>query len=167
MPPAPASPPARSDVPLALWPCAQPDATQPTTLLPGAARPPRQADRDRVHPARRAAGRPRLPVAPAPGRPAGPSRRRAVPRSCHRPPGQHGAGRDRAARTVRAAEQAGLAYLQHVIALLAPVQAGQLKPTLTGWQRRTLRARLARGEHAQHPVHADVLVFATPEAADA
>src|SRR6266498_2104533 len=38
MPPAPASPPARSDVPLALWPCAQPDATQPTTLLPGAAR---------------------------------------------------------------------------------------------------------------------------------
>src|SRR6266540_7530578 len=38
MPPAPASPPARSDVPLALWPCAQPDATQPTMLVPGVAR---------------------------------------------------------------------------------------------------------------------------------
>jgi len=82
---------------------------------------------------------------------------------------QQHAGRliDLAAQTIRAAEQAGLAYLQHVIALLAPVQAGQLKPSLTGWQRRTLRARLARGEHAQHAVHTDVLVFATPEAADA
>jgi hypothetical protein len=74
---------------------------------------------------------------------------------------------DLAAQTIRAAEQAGLAYLQHVIALLAPVQAGQLWPRVTGWQRRTVRARLARGECAQLAVHADVLVFATPEAADA
>jgi hypothetical protein len=74
---------------------------------------------------------------------------------------------DLAAQTIRAAEQAGLAYLQHVIALLAPVQAGQLRPRVTGWQRRTVRARLACGEPAQHTVHADVLVFTAPEAADA
>jgi hypothetical protein len=72
-----------------------------------------------------------------------------------------------AAQTIRSAEQAGLAYLQHVIALLAPVQASQLRAHVTGWQRRTLRARLDRGEPAQHPVHADVLIFAAPEAADA
>jgi len=238
-------------VPLALWPCAQPDATQPTTLLPGAARAllPAQLARRIVteytppgallvgpacpsllHQAARL-GRRAVALCPDPAtaRQAStaldvtvPAERRPLAQvrggsltdpetladlaghahalvtvnfdghadpatldpaslaACAallRPGGllitvsrnQQHAGRlvDLAARTVRAAEQAGLAYLQHVIALLAPVQAGQLKPTLTGWQRRTLRARLARGEHAQHPVHADVLVFATPEAADA
>ncbi len=74
---------------------------------------------------------------------------------------------DLAALTVRAAEQAGMAYLQHVIALLAPVQAGQFRPSVPACRRRTLRARVARGERAQLPVHADVLVFAGPEAADA
>jgi hypothetical protein len=74
---------------------------------------------------------------------------------------------DHVARTIQAAEHAGFAYLQHVIALLAPIQAGQLQPRPTAWQRRTLRARLAGGERGQLPVHADVLVFAAPEAADA
>jgi hypothetical protein len=74
---------------------------------------------------------------------------------------------DLAVATIRAAEQAGFAYLQHVVALLAPVQAGQLQPRVSAWQRRTLRARLARGERAQLGVHADVLAFAAPEAADA
>src|SRR6266536_1844096 len=74
---------------------------------------------------------------------------------------------DLAAVTVWAAEQAGMAYLQHVIALLAPVRAGQLRPSVPVCRRRTLRARVARGERAQLPVHADVLVFAAPEAADA
>jgi len=74
---------------------------------------------------------------------------------------------DHTTATVRTAEEAGFAYLQHVIALLAPVQAGRLQPRVSTWQRRTLRARLARGERAQLGVHADVLVFAAPEAADA
>jgi hypothetical protein len=82
---------------------------------------------------------------------------------------QQHAGRlvDHTTATIRAAEEAGFAYLQHVIALLAPVQAGQLQPRVSAWQRRSLRARLARGERAQLGVHADVLVFAAPEAADA
>jgi hypothetical protein len=36
--PASASPPTRSDVPLALWPCAQPKPHQPASPVPGAAR---------------------------------------------------------------------------------------------------------------------------------
>jgi len=74
---------------------------------------------------------------------------------------------DMAASTIRAAERAGFAYLQHVVALLVPVQAGQLRPNATAWQRRTTRARLARGERVQLLIHADVLVFTAPEAADA
>jgi hypothetical protein len=250
--PAPASPPARSDVPLALWLCAQPDPRQPTTPAPGAARAllPAQLARRIVTEYTRPGALLVGPACPALLRETARLGRRAValtsdpararqasttldlsmptqhlqlthvcrgrltdpavvadlagqahalvtvnldghayPASAADPaslaacaallrPGgllitvsrnQQQPGRlvDLAARTIRAAEQAGLAYLQHVVALLAPVQAGQLRPGLTGWQRRTLRARLARGEPAQHAVHADVLVFATPEAADA
>src|SRR6266540_1991630 len=206
MPPAPASPPARSDVPLALWPCAQPDATQPTTLLPGAARAllPAQLARRIVteytppgallvgpacpsllHQAARL-GRRAVALCPDPAtaRQASTALDVTVPAE-RRPLAQVRGGSLTDPETL--ADLAGHAHalvtvnfdghadpatldpasLAACAALLAPVQAGQLKPTLTGWQRRTLRARLARGEHAQHPVHADVLVFATPEAADA
>lgn len=82
---------------------------------------------------------------------------------------QQHAGRlvDHAVATIRAAEEAGFAYLQHVIALLAPVREGRLQPRVSAWQRRSLRARLGRGERVQLGVHADVLVFAVAEAADA
>jgi hypothetical protein len=74
---------------------------------------------------------------------------------------------DHTAATIRTAEEAGFAYLQHVIAMLAPVREGRLQPRVSAWQRRSLRARLGRGERVQLGVHADVLVFAVAEAADA
>lgn len=247
---APASPPAHSDVPLALWPCAQPDPHQPTT--PDAARAllPAQLARRIVTEYTKPGALLIGPACPTLLREVARLGRRAVALTCDpararqtstmldltlpaqylqrthvcrgsltdpatvadlagqahalvtvnldghahpaatvdpsslaacaallRPGGllitvsrnQQHAGRlvDLAALTIRAAERAGLAYLQHIVALLVPVQAGQLWPRITGWQRRTVRVRLARGERAQLAVHADVLVFATPEAADA
>ncbi len=212
--------PTRSDVPLALWPCAQPDQPDAkATTAPGAPRAlvPAQLARRLVTEYTRPGALLVVPACPALLCEAARLGRRAVALTdpeatadltgqAHalvtvnldgrghpaatvdagslaacvallRPGGllvtitrsqQHGGQLvDLAALTVRAAEQAGLAYLQHVVALLAPVRAGQLRPSVTAWRRRTLRARLARGERAQLPVHADVLVFSTPEAADA
>ncbi len=248
--PAPPFPPVRPDVPLALWPCAQPDSHQPTRPAAGRALLPAQLARRLLTEYTRPGALLVGPTCPVLLHQAALLGRRAVALTCdpagarqtsatldltlpaqHRPlvqirrgsptspeaisnligqahalvtvnldghahptataepsslaacaallqpsgllitisRNQQHAGRlvDLAAQTIRAAEQAGLAYLQHVIALLAPVQAGHLQPSLTGWQRRTLRARLAHGEPTHHAVHADVLVFATPEAADA
>ncbi len=81
---APAFPPARSDVPLALWPCAQPDPHQPTTAVPGVARvllPAQLAGRIIAEYTRPGAllVSARLRGSAAPGRPVGPPRGRAHP----------------------------------------------------------------------------------------
>jgi hypothetical protein len=57
-----------------------------------------------------------------------------------------GVTRGRSESTVRLCEEAGLQYWQHVIALLVPIQEGQLQPQC----RRRARA------------HADLLVFRKP-----
>jgi modification methylase len=67
---------------------------------------------------------------------------------------------DLAATTVRLAEQAGLGYLQHLIALHAAVRDGGLVARPSFWQlTQTRRARI-RGEPVHLVVHEDVLVFA-------
>src|SRR6266508_3737368 len=203
--PAPAAPPARSDVPLALWLCAQPDPHEPAPSPPVASwalLPVQLARRivtEYTHPAAllgEAARLGRRAVAlcpeagsttarqtselldltvPAQLRPlaqvrgghltdpdvltdlagqahavvtvtrsssdpvaaADPSSRAAAAMLLH--PGgllvavtrtQQHTGRlvDHTAATIRTAEEAGFAYLQHVIALLAPVREGRLQP---------------------------------------
>jgi modification methylase len=66
---------------------------------------------------------------------------------------------DLTAATVRLAQQAGLHYLQHVIALHAAIRDGRLvaRPSLR--QRINTRNARARGVPVHLPVHDDVLVF--------
>ncbi len=67
---------------------------------------------------------------------------------------------DLAAATVQLAQQAGLVYLQHVIALHAAIRDGRLlaRPSLR--QRTNTRNARARGEPVHLPAHEDVQVFA-------
>jgi hypothetical protein len=62
--------------------------------------------------------------------------------------------RDLGGETVSLCAQLGLAYWQHIVALLVPVEEGELKPV----QRRRRRAEAA----LSHVVHADVHVFRKP-----
>jgi len=71
---------------------------------------------------------------------------------------------DLAATTVRLAEQAGLGYLQHIVALHAAVRDGRLVARPSFWQLTQTRQARARGEPAHLVVHEDVLVFAKPAA---
>ncbi len=66
---------------------------------------------------------------------------------------------DLAAATVQLAQQAGLAYLQHVVALHAAVRRSRLlaRPSLR--QRTNTRNARTRGVAVHLPVHEDVLVF--------
>ena len=64
--------------------------------------------------------------------------------------------------TVQLAEQAGLEYLQHILALHAALRHGGLVARPSFWQlTQTCKAR-ARGEPAHLVVHEDVLVFLKP-----
>jgi modification methylase len=69
---------------------------------------------------------------------------------------------DLATVTVQLAEQAGLEYLQHIIALHAAVRQGGLVARPSFWQLTQTRKARARGEPAHLVVHEDVLVFAKP-----
>jgi modification methylase len=69
---------------------------------------------------------------------------------------------DLATATVQLAEQAGLEYLQHIIALHAAVRQGGLVARPSFWQLTQTRKARARGEPAHLVVHEDVLVFAKP-----
>jgi len=69
---------------------------------------------------------------------------------------------DLAAVTVELATQAGFAYLQHVVALLAAVRDGRLHARPSFWQLTQTRKARARGEPAHLVVHEDLLVFARP-----
>jgi len=72
---------------------------------------------------------------------------------------------DLAAVTVQLATQAGFAYLQHVVALLAAVREGRLHARPSFWQLTQTRKARARGEPAHLVVHEDVLVFSRPQVA--
>jgi modification methylase len=74
---------------------------------------------------------------------------------------------DLAAVTVQLADQAGLGYLQHLIALHAAVRNGGLVGRPSFWQLTQTRKARARGEPAHLVVHEDVLVFTTPRPGDA
>ena len=69
---------------------------------------------------------------------------------------------DLATTTVQLADQAGLAYLQHVVALHAAVRHGELVARPSFWQLTQTRKARARGEPAHLVVHEDVLVFSKP-----
>jgi len=66
---------------------------------------------------------------------------------------------DLAAATVRLAQQAGLVYLQHVIALRAGIRDGRLVAPPSLRQRINTRNARARGVPVHLPAHEDVLVF--------
>ena len=66
---------------------------------------------------------------------------------------------DLAAATVRAAQQAGFRYQQHVIAVLAGIRDSDLVARPSFWQLSQTRKARARGWPAHLVVHEDVLVF--------
>jgi modification methylase len=66
---------------------------------------------------------------------------------------------DLTAATVRLAQQAGLHYLQHVIALHAAIRDGRLVAPPSLRQRINTRNARARGVPVHLPIHEDVLVF--------
>jgi DNA modification methylase len=75
-----------------------------------------------------------------------------------------GALRNLAGDTVALCERAGLAYWQHVIALLATIRDDQLIGRPSFWQTLQIRKARARGEHTHLVCHEDVLVFRRPAA---
>ena len=61
--------------------------------------------------------------------------------------------------TTRLCQHAGLDYWQHIVALLATVRDGELRPRPSLWQLLNIRHALARGERTHLVCHEDVLVF--------
>jgi len=61
--------------------------------------------------------------------------------------------------TTRLCQHAGLDYWQHIVALLATVRDGDLRPRPSLWQLLNLRHALAQGERTHLVCHEDVLVF--------
>lgn len=73
---------------------------------------------------------------------------------------------DLAATTVRLAEAAGFAYLQHVIALNCAIRGGELVAHPSFWPLIRARAEAGRGVPSHLVVHDDVLLFQKPEGTD-
>jgi modification methylase len=73
-----------------------------------------------------------------------------------------GALRNLSGDTVMLCEHLGLAYWQHVIALLAAVRGEQLVARPSFWQTLQVRRARARGERTHLVGHEDVLVFRRP-----
>jgi modification methylase len=69
---------------------------------------------------------------------------------------------DLATATVQLANQAGLGYLQHILALHAGIRDGRLVGRPSFWQLTQTRKARARDEPAHLVVHEDVLVFTKP-----
>jgi modification methylase len=69
---------------------------------------------------------------------------------------------DLATATVQLADQAGLGYLQHILALHAAIRHGGLVARPSFWQLIQTRKARARGEPAHLVIHEDVLVFIKP-----
>ncbi|MGH9072976.1 MAG: TRM11 family SAM-dependent methyltransferase [Acidimicrobiales bacterium] len=72
---------------------------------------------------------------------------------------------DLAGATVALAQEAGLSYLQHVVALLGAIRDGALVARPSFWQLTQHRRALARGEPAHLVVHEDVCIFSKAPAA--
>lgn len=75
---------------------------------------------------------------------------------------EKGALRDLAGMTTTLCTDVGLAYWQHVIALLATIREGELVPRPSFWQMLQTRKAQARDERTQLVCHEDVLVFRKP-----
>jgi tRNA G10 N-methylase Trm11 len=75
---------------------------------------------------------------------------------------QAGRLNDLVTTTVQLGEQAGLEYLQHILALHAALRHGGLVARPSFWQLTQTRKARARGEPAHLVVHEDVLVFVKP-----
>jgi hypothetical protein len=73
----------------------------------------------------------------------------------------HGGGRDLGSETVLLCEELGLRYWQHIVALLVPIDGGQLKPPRHSRRRRDLEPTRPR------IVHQNVYVFRKPTADEA
>jgi modification methylase len=69
---------------------------------------------------------------------------------------------DLATTTVQLADQAGFAYLQHIIALHAAVRDGGLVARPSFWQLTQTRKARTHGEPAHLVVHEDLLIFTNP-----
>jgi len=74
----------------------------------------------------------------------------------------HGALNDLAGQTIALCRRAGLRYWQHVIALLATLEDGELIARPSFWQLLHTRRAIARGDRTQLVAHEDVLVFRKP-----
>jgi hypothetical protein len=70
-----------------------------------------------------------------------------------------GSGRDLGSETVTLCEELGLRYWQHIVALLVPINGGQLKPP-----RRSRRRRGVEPTTKPRVVHQNVHVFRKPSA---
>ncbi len=73
---------------------------------------------------------------------------------------------DLAGLTVRLAQEAGFAYLGHVVALHAAIRDSRLVARGSFWQTTQIRKARARGEPAHLVVHEDCLAFRRPEVTD-
>lgn len=82
-----------------------------------------------------------------------------------RNPRPHGRVFDLTTATVRLGRQAGLVYLQHVIALHAAIRDGRLVASPSLRQRINIRNARARGLPVHLQVHEDVVVFQRPTGA--
>ena len=74
-------------------------------------------------------------------------------------PAGHGPHTTRAGRITAAAHQAGLGYLQHIIAVLARLTGDRLAPVPTTDQLAQVRAAHAAGLAVHLPTHSDLLIF--------
>jgi SAM-dependent methyltransferase len=74
----------------------------------------------------------------------------------------HGALNDLAGQTIVLCRRAGLCYWQHVIAVLATLEDGELIARPSFWQLLQTRRARARGDRTQLVGHEDVLVFRKP-----
>jgi modification methylase len=75
-----------------------------------------------------------------------------------------GTMRNIAGDTITLCEQIGLAFDQHIVALLAVVRDGELYPRPSYYQMTNVRRALKRGERAHLVCHEDVLVFKASQA---
>jgi modification methylase len=78
----------------------------------------------------------------------------------------HGALNDLAGQTIALCRRAGLRYWQHVIALLATLEEGELVARPSFWQLLQTRRAIARGDRTQLVGHEDALVFRKPTEVD-
>jgi hypothetical protein len=73
----------------------------------------------------------------------------------------------RPGRVITAAAEAGLGYIQHIVAVTGRLSGDRIIPAATTRQLQRARAAYAAGQPIHLPVHADVLIFTHPSPATA